>query len=440
MSLKRFEDIIAYKSDQGITAFHARNLEVADVSEEIYSQMTSVELKSATVPSFNALAGLDESESFRALKAWSDEQNPAVLSGHVKFGIKSLTLNVTQICNLKCNYCAAGGDGTYGEAINKVSVEKTLPQLKFFLESLKDGSVFNLSFVGGEPFLYPQAMKVIYDYVLAQTAGRKIECRFMVTTNGTLITDAVVEMLKTMRIYVTVSLDGTKEINDIVRPSKSGRSSTDATLKGLKKLVAIRPYLESIGIAAVVTKQNSEIKQNYLFFKTLNVDWCEFNYAYAERDVETQNKYLQQMQEIAEIAWQSGGEEELRKIRTINAYFDVLDSQQRIENFCGAGKSYLMIDAKNRLYTCPWLVGEKDEIVGENSVIDYDKLDKYQKPLIELNNCNNCWARFVCGGGCMYVHREHTGDKHLKDELFCERTRGLILLSILYYKRARAAA
>ncbi len=440
MSLKRFEDIIAYKSDLGITAFHARNLEVADVSEELFEQMTSIGLKTSTVPALNARAPFDEAESFRALQSWNLEQNPDVISGYVKFGIKSLTLNVTQICNLKCNYCAAGGDGTYGEAINKVSIEKTLPQIKFFLESLKDGGVFNLSFVGGEPFLYPEAMKVIYDYVLAETAGRNIECRFMVTTNGTLITDQVVEMLKTMKIFITVSLDGTKSINDIVRPSKSGRSSTDATLKGLKKLATIRPHLAAIGIAAVVTKQNINIKENYLFFKSLNVDWCEFNFAYGERDPETQQEYLKQMGEIFEIAWQAGGEDELRKIRTINAYFDVLDSQQRIENFCGAGKSYLMIDAKNRLYTCPWLVGEKEEVVGENSLLDYDKLDKYQKPLVELNNCSNCWARFVCGGGCMFVNRENTGSKHIKDEMFCERTRGLILLSILYYKRARAAA
>ncbi len=440
MSLKRFEDIIAYKSDLGITAFHARNLEVADVSEEVFSQMTPIELKSSTVPRLNALASLEESESFRSLQDWNLEHNPEVLSGEIKFGIKSLTLNITQICNLKCTYCAAGGDGTYGEAINKVSVEKTLPQLKFFLESLKNGSTFSLSFVGGEPFLYPEAMKMIYDYVLLQTAGRNIDCKFMVTTNGTLITDSVVEMLKTMRINIAVSLDGTKEVNDVVRPAKNGKSSTDATLDGIAMLSVIRPQLASLGVTAVISAKNLNLKDNYLFFKTLNVDWYEFNFDYSEKDEHAQAEYLKQMGQVAELAFQAGGEEELRKIKTFSTYFDVLDSQQRIENFCGAGKSYLMIDAKNRLYTCPWLVGEKDEVVGENSQLDYDKLDKYQKPLVELNNCNNCWARFVCGGGCMYIHRQHTGDKHKKDEKFCERTRGLILLGILYYKRSRAAA
>jgi uncharacterized protein len=438
MNLKRFQDIVAVKtgrSGSDFVAFHSRNLEVAEISEEAFNAMAAISLRTSTIP----IPEASETEAATSIKNWNSEENPEVKSGRVDFGIKSLTLNVTQICNLKCNYCAAGGDGTYGEAINKISIEKTLPQLKFFLENLKSGSQFNLSFVGGEPFLYPEAMKVIYDYILLQTAGKNISCKFMVTTNGTLISDKVIEMLMTMKIHVTVSLDGVASINDQVRPSKDGKSSTEATLKGIKKLVAIKSSLASIGIAAVTTLENLKVKENYLFFKTLNVDWYEFNFSYTEKSQHAQDEYLKQMYEIAEIAWQAGGEAELRKIKTLSLYFDVLDSQQRIENFCGAGKSYLMIDAKNRLYTCPWVVGEKEEIVGEGSLLDYDKLGKYQKPLIELNNCQSCWARYVCGGGCMFIHREHTGDKHKKDELFCERTRSLIILGILYYKRARAS-
>lgn len=444
MNLKRFQDIVAVKTGPAveggehlITAFHARNLEVAEMSEAAYNEMTDIEFKTSEIPE-TTLAAADD-EALQSLKDWNEEINPDVRSGKVSFGIRSLTLNVTQICNLKCTYCAAGGDGTYGEAINKVNVEKTLPQLRFFLESLKSGSHFNLSFVGGEPFLYPEAMKLIYDYILLQTAERDITCKFMVTTNGTLMTDKAIELLKTMKIHVTVSLDGDASINDIVRPSKDGKSSTTATLQGIKRLVEIREHLSSVGIAAVFSAKNMFVKDSYLFFKTLNVEFYEFNFSYSEKSQESQNEFIKQMGQIAQLAWQAGGEDELRKIKTFNAYFEVLDNQQRTENFCGAGKSYLMIDAKNRLYTCPWVVGESDEIVGEGSQLDYDKLDKYQKPLIELNNCGSCWARYVCGGGCMFIHREHTGDKHKKDNLFCERTRNLIFIAILYYKRARAS-
>lgn len=448
MILKRYQDIIAVKSEPndnklvaGIVAFHARNLEVAEISEEAFNLMTPVDLKRAKIPtqlSTPSESQPDHNHTAEQIIIWNDENNPEVRSGHIDFGIKSLTLNITQICNLKCNYCAAGGDGTYGDPVNRIQVEKTLPQLKFFLDQLRPHTTFKLSFVGGEPFLYPEAMKAIYDYVQEQAAIRQVHCQFMVTTNGTLVTDKALALLKTMKIHVTVSLDGKAEVNDQVRPSKNGQSSTAATLEGIQKLSQIKSSLASLGIAAVASAENLQVVDSYLFFKTLGVDWYEFNFSYSEKSHQAQAEYLQQMAQIAELAWQSGKEAELRKIKTFSTYFDVLDSQQRIENFCGAGKSYLMIDAKNQLYTCPWEVGHKQEIVGSDQSLDYDQLGKYQKSLVELNNCQNCWARYVCGGGCMFINKTHTGNKHQKDEMFCERTRSLIILALLYYKVARA--
>ena len=434
MNLRRYNDIVAVQTPEGIIAFHASNLEVAEISAEAFEHMHSIDLLSNNIPTVL----LPETEASESLIVWDKELNANVKSGFVDYGIKSLTLNITQICNLKCTYCAAGGDGTYGDPVNKINVEKTLPQLKFFLEKLPARSSFNLSFVGGEPFLYPQAMKVIYDYVQSESALRNLDCKFMVTTNATLMSADVINMLSTMKIHVTVSLDGNDDINDHVRPSKDGTSSTALTLHGIKKLVSIRKSLASIGISAVFSQQNLKVKESYLFFKTLGADWYEFNFSYSEKNSEVQAEFLREMKEVAAIAWQTGGETELRKIKAFNSYFETLDSQQRIENFCGAGKSYLMIDAKNQLYVCPWVVGKKEEIVGSGNFIDSSKLTKYQKPLIELNNCQTCWARFLCGGGCMFINQTHSGDKHKKNDLFCERTRDLILLGIMYYKKARA--
>ncbi len=434
MNFRRYNDIVAVQTHEGIIAFHAANLEVAEISSQAFEHMYAINLRTHTIPEVS----LPQTPGTESLKAWEQELNPNVKSGYVDYGIKSLTLNITQICNLKCTYCAAGGDGTYGDPVNKINVEKTLPQLKFFMEKLAPGSSFHLSFVGGEPFLYPQAMKVIYDYVQSESALRSLNCKFMVTTNATLMSAEVIQMLSTMKIHVTVSLDGTSSTNDQVRPGKDGKSSTGLTLQGIKSLVSIRESLSSIGISAVFSQQNLNVMESYLFFKTLGVDWYEFNFSYLEKSTEVQSEFLSQMRSIAALAWQTGGETELRKIKAFNSYFETLDSQQRTENFCGAGKSYLMIDAKNQLYVCPWVVGKKEEIVGIGSAVDSSKLSKYQKPLIELNNCQTCWARFICGGGCMFINQTHTGDKHKKDDLFCERTRGLILLGIMYYKKARA--
>ncbi len=441
MDLRRFKDIIAFKSEQSVSfqdtfvAFHASNLEVAEISEEAFSEMTPITISTGEIPS-----GQDSiSEGAKAIASWNEEVNSDVETGKIEFGIRTITINVNQICNLKCAYCAAGGDGTYGEPSNQISVERTLPQIKFFLSRLKRGSKFSIIFVGGEPLLHPKAISAVYEYVTAEAAALEVTPLFSIVTNGTLLTGSTLEIVRSMAVYLTISIDGIKSVNDKVRPTKDGTSSTDLTVKGIESLAQDRGKLLSIGFASVHSIGNEDLVTNYQYLRKFNPDWIEFNYAYAEKSKESQQRYLNDMGKIADLAWSRGGEIELRKIKNFDELFKRLDSQTRIKNHCGAGKSYLMIDAKNKLYTCPWVVGEKDEVVGQNEQLDHDKLSKYAKPLIELNNCGSCWARYICGGGCMYIHRTHTGDKHLKDNLFCERTRSLILTALLYYKRARVA-
>ena len=440
MDLRRHNEIIAFKAENdSVTAFHAYNLEVAEISKESFAQMTPISLSDGMIPNVKLSVSPEEKEAFEALNEWNSETNPNAKSGKIEFGIRAITININQICNLKCLYCAAGGDGTYGQPANKISIEKTLPQLKYFLEQLKPGQKFKITFIGGEPLLHPEAVHAIYTYMMEQTAQRNLKPAMSIVTNGTLLTDKTLEIVRSMKIDLIVSIDGPKEINDIVRPTKNNTSSTDLTLLGLKNLSKDRGEILSIGLSAVCSEQNSDMVKTFHFFQSLNPDWMEFNFGYTEKSLDLQKSYIDQMNLIAAESWALGGEAELRKIKQFDTNFRGLDSQLRLENHCGAGKSYLMVDAKNKLYTCPWVVGDTDEVVGQNEQLDHAKLANYSKSLIELNNCQTCWARHMCGGGCMFIHKAHTGDKHKKDNLFCERTRSLLLTTLLYYKISRTA-
>lgn len=437
--LRRHQDIIAFKDENdpegNYIAFHGSNLEVAEVSSEVFNEMADVSLKTGEIP---ALQETKNREAKEQLNEWNHEINPDVRKGALGFGIRSLTINVTQICNLHCAYCAAGGDGTYGEPFVRISIEKTFPQIKMLMDKVPEGKNFNITFVGGEPLLYPEGILALCEYMTEEGKSRNVHPQFGLVTNGTLVNDKVLDLLKKFPIHITISLDGDKEINDQVRPTKDKRSSTEQTLAGIKSLNSIRSFIPTLGVSAVHSVPEQNLVEAYRFFKTLNMDWYEFNFSYTSKSQELQNQYMNQLKTIADLAWREGGEQELRKIKVFDHYFTFLDKQQQIENHCGAGKSFLMMDARNQLYTCPWVVGDKNEIVGRGDQLDSVKLTEYQKPLIVLNNCQTCWARYLCGGGCMYIHSVHTGNKHVKDTLFCERTRGLILMTLLYYKRARS--
>ena len=435
MELRRYKDILALKSEEGtLLAFHARNMEVAQISESAWTHMNPTTLLNSTASDIVS----QECEALEELKSWNHEDNAEVKTSKIANNIRFLTLNITQICNLHCAYCAAGGDGTFGDSVAKISIERTLPQIKFFLDRLPPGVSFNVSFLGGEPLLYAEGLELIAKYIAEIAPERKVN--YTIITNGTLLTDKNVDLLARMNATVTVSLDGPADINDRMRPTKNGSSSTAMIVKGLEKLLARKNEFSHIMIHGVFDSANMEMAKAYEFYSQFAVDSYDFSFSVSDNNPRATQAYMEQMTQVAAMAYAQGGEAGLRKIRGFEQHFQSLDQQRRTENYCGAGKSFLMIDARNQIYTCPWDVNDKKEQVGQGTELNEKALEAYQKPILEQNKCENCWARFLCGGGCMFAHKHGSGSKNVKNTQFCERTRFMVALALIYYEKCRSAA
>ncbi len=437
LQIRRYKDIVAFRQgEESPVAFHSRNMEMAEISEDAWQTLASASF--LTADSENLVAGLPPSmdykeEASEELQAWEISENPQAVAVPLKFTIRSLTINVTQVCNLHCTYCAAGGDGTYGDAIKKISIEKTLPQIRFFLDQLKPGSSFHISFLGGEPLLYPEAMKAIANYTQEEAAKKGIVPTFKVTTNGTLLTDQNIALLNDISCAVDISLDGPPEVNDSRRPDRAGRGATAKIIEGLQRLAAQRSKIPYIELHCVMDPSHCDVDGTYLFFRTLPVDRFEFTYSVNETSTISSQKFVESYERAAAKAFNFGGEKELRRFHLFDRYFTVLDNQERIENHCGLGKTLAVIDARNRIFNCPWTVGDKKNQIGDGVLLDYAQLEKYAQPQVEMNQCGSCWARFLCGGGCSFVHESLDGQNMNKKNDFCFRTRYLTAVVLKYY-------
>lgn len=428
MESRRFKDIIAFKfGDHTPVAFHSRNMELAEVSEELWNSLIPTNTPDET-----------QSTLIHDLNLWNDEENSSAKMQSLTPQIRSLTINLAQICNLACNYCAAGGDGTYGSKTKKLDIEKALPQLGLLLQRLNNGDSFNITFLGGEPLLYPDAIREIYHFVNLTNAGRNIQMNYSVVTNGTLIDEKIAQLLGQISAQITISLDGPAEINDRVRPRKDGQSTTEAILSGLNHLTSVRPQLSALNVHGVFDANNMNLTEAYKFYSILNFDRYVFTFSVEETSSTASKEFVEQMSQVAAMAFAKGGESELRKIECFDRTFRALDEQIKIENYCGYRKKIAIMDTQAKIYTCPWLVGDKDE------EIDLASLDKNQDlnsdSMIKQNNCESCWARHFCGGGCLYIHKKATGNLHKKSISFCERTQSLIALTFIYYKTTRTGA
>ena len=153
--IRRHKDVVAFKKATGeLYAFHARNLQVAEISDDLWNVMPEGDFSMATP---FALSETATNEAAQSVQDWEGSIGTAQLLAKTRNKF-NLTLNVTQLCNLHCNYCAAGGDGTYGDPVRQISIEKALPQIELLMNRLTEGGEFHITFLGGEPLMYPLSL------------------------------------------------------------------------------------------------------------------------------------------------------------------------------------------------------------------------------------------------------------------------------------------
>ena len=143
--------------------------------------------------------------------------------------IKHLLIGVTEKCNLRCKYCVYGGHYK-NERIHsekEITEETVKNAINLFVDNTNAKHVF-INFYGGEPFANFEIIKKA-SLLLKQ---KQIDYRIVITTNGTLINDEVIDwFLSNDNIYLYISLAGTEELHNKLRVYKGGKEGTFSQIK-----------------------------------------------------------------------------------------------------------------------------------------------------------------------------------------------------------------
>ena len=181
------------------------------------------------------------------------------LEYQVKNRMNELILQVTQACNLSCSYCpfANKTDNVYqrNHSGKKMNWETAKKSIDLFEECSSEIDEVSITFYGGEPFLnFPLIQKVI-DYSNKLFIGKKV--RYALTTNGTLLTDVIIDYIFKNNISVMFSIDGPASIHDMNRKKADGSGSYDEAVRNLKKLSAIygEKSFEKLSINSVINTE-----------------------------------------------------------------------------------------------------------------------------------------------------------------------------------------
>jgi mycofactocin biosynthetic radical S-adenosylmethionine protein MftC len=317
----------------------------------------------------------------------------------VEDGLRSpvnLTWEVTLACNLRCRHCLSS---SAEPAANELSTAEALD----LVSQLHENRVFQVNFGGGEPFMRPDFLQIL-------DACHDRGIMTCISTNGSLITPALVERLTRNRLVaIQVSLDGAKEDTcDAIR----GKGTYVAAIKALKLLAATQI---PTSINTVLTANNAdEIPGLDQLAKELGVTLRISRFRPSGRGADNwEDLRPSPTQLVAFSDWLAKND----NIRTGDSFFS-LTSQERQGlglNLCGAAKLTCCVGPTGKAYPCAFLQSDRFEAgdLRQNSFKEiWDNSEIYNSfRNLRIHSCEDCQRFDQCHGGCPAVAY------HLKEDI-----------------------
>ena len=199
------------------------------------------------------------------------------------YNMGNVILQVTQNCNLRCEYCVYSGSYINRVHTNKrMSFETAVKTIDFLAAHSLNCNEVSIGFYGGEPLLEIELIKKAVSYAKEVFGEKKIN--FNMTTNATLLNMDIADFLVQNDFNITISLDGPRNIHNKNRIFANSNKGTFDLI--MENIALIREkYLffdKKISFNAVIDlKQNvsctNEFFLNYDTVKGLNVNGTFIN-------------------------------------------------------------------------------------------------------------------------------------------------------------------
>lgn len=308
----------------------------------------------------------------------------------------------TMNCNFSCSYCF---EGTNKKNINMTEdVEDAI--IKFLLRHKH--KKISLIWFGGEPLL---RIKII-ESIVKKLNKNEISYSSSMITNGSLLKDQAIEVLKNMSIeFIQISMDGTKIHHDRRRYFRSGKGSFDVIIDGIERLIAETSII--ITIQVTIDKTNLFEYENLLDY---------FNKRFP---VEMKKQRIRLNYNIVK------DRTNFDKEGTCMSHHDYFDFLDRIKHSTLSHKAHLFlpdmaypcmyntvgsyaIAPDGEIFKCIEHIGNKSKSIG-NIVTETISLSKlascfFKCSHFENEECLNCPVLPVCGGGCPLDRELDNGD------------------------------
>ena len=404
--------------------FHVVSEKNYDIVYHTWSSKFAIVPKEVNISKFS---DSDMYNSFDNLKKYSSCDNKCeVGNGRIK-----ITYMSSRNCNMGCTYCFANeGDFKKTPKFKNMSYELYSKSFKFMLEKYPEG-IEQVNFFGGEPLLnITQIEKFLSGCITTCEKQNKEVPQFSVSSNITLLTPKVAQILKDYNVQVALSLDGPKEINDLARIYKNQKSSVyNSVVKSIKLMNEyeveyniqmvinknhLKNYYSGRAIEWIKDLENLKPKTISIVPVTTDVDYLKIDHD----EIEILDKMIRELTQYY-----------IQKLFKKNPYipcFSLLSPiidivNNTVKQECSAGFSVL-IDTSGKIYPCQMFCDDDDFCLGdiqndflnEEKIVEISQIDRSSG-----DNCQACEAKGVCRVWCKGIQNLYFGNPQTTCSVRC---------------------
>ncbi len=352
--------------------------------------------------------------------------------------VKALCLHIAHDCNLACRYCFAE-EGEYKGDRSLMSAEVGRAALNFLVANSGNRHNLEVDFFGGEPTMNFDVVKEVVAY------GRSLEkkydkhFRFTFTTNGILLNDEMMEFANKEMDNVVLSIDGRKEVNDYMRPTRNGKSSYDIIMPKFIRFAESRNQ-QKYYVRGTFTRRNLDFSNDVIHLADMGFEQISMEpvvglpeepYAIREEDLP---QIFEEYDRLAKEMIKR--EKEGKGFTFFHFMLDLTGGPcvaKRLSG-CGSGTEYMAVTPWGDLYPCHQFVGEEDFLLGNvfDGIKKTELCDEFRQcNVYTKEKCRDCFARFYCSGGCAANSYKFHGSIDDAYDLSCEMERKRVECAIM---------
>jgi uncharacterized protein len=355
--------------------------------------------------------------------------HPQSLPRHMAINV--IDLDVTKQCNLCCVYCFKSG--TVHPRAERMSLEVAQAAVDWLIDASMGAKQLWVHLMGGEPLLAWKMVEQLVPYAKLKAATFGAGVQFGVTTNLTLVNQAILDFSRRWGMGWHCSIDGIPEMQNAQRPRAGGGPSALAAERGAKLILSYRPT--ACARATVTPPFVGKLYESVLYFESLG--FVHFGFAMADEPSWTDREleeYDRQWSLIADHVIHRFRQGQRLMASAFDWIIEKFVAGVERQHSCGAGRGSVMVDYNGDLWPChrwdgadldsggrrQWRMGNIFQ-PGFNDKLHLALLDRDRSMTRQLA-CDDCPLERLCAGGCPAANLQLTGNIYrIHDTLTSER-------------------